>query len=83
MASADETRLRQVLEGLRYPAQKWQIVTWAETYGADATTKTELAGLPLAPYRCVGDVLTGVAGTRRRPPAAASDELGGAWREAS
>lgn len=75
MTSADETRLRHVLDGLSYPAQKWQIVTWADFYGADATTRNELAGLPTAAYRGVDEIIAAVAGTRGRPRRSGADRI--------
>jgi hypothetical protein len=44
-----ELAVRQVLRGLTYPAEKWQIVTHADLYGADAETRAALHGL--APAR--------------------------------
>ena len=51
-----ERIVRQVLQGLRYPAEKWQIVTQAELYGADAETKLELHALPARRYRDTTEV---------------------------
>jgi Protein of unknown function (DUF2795) len=46
-----ERTVRQVLSGLTYPAQRWQIVTQAELYGADVETRLELEALPARQYR--------------------------------
>jgi hypothetical protein len=35
-ATERATTIAQVLSGLRYPAEKWQVVTQAEIYGADS-----------------------------------------------
>ena len=51
MSRGVDQRVRQVLHGLRFPAEKWQIVTQAELYGADATTRDQLYQLPLREYR--------------------------------
>lgn len=53
-----ERAVRQVLQGLTYPAEKWQIVTQAELYGADAQTRGELYRLPMGEYRDTSDVTT-------------------------
>jgi hypothetical protein len=42
--------LASVLADLSYPAQPWQIVVAAESYGADARTVTGLHRLPVATY---------------------------------
>lgn len=39
-----------VLDGLAYPAQRWQILIQAELYGADAMTKDVLRRLPQRSY---------------------------------
>ncbi|HEU5470501.1 MAG TPA: DUF2795 domain-containing protein [Actinophytocola sp.] len=46
-----EITVRQVLHGLTYPAEKWQIVTQADLYGADAGTIRDLFRLPTREYR--------------------------------
>jgi Protein of unknown function (DUF2795) len=55
---ADAERVSQVLAGLAYPAAKWQILMYAENYGADAYTRAELWALPTGEYRDLGAVLT-------------------------
>lgn len=42
--------LRGVLSDLDYPAQRWQIVVAAESYGADSFTVARLTRLPRASY---------------------------------
>jgi len=51
--------LRFVLDGLRFPAEGWQIITQADSYGADATTCERLRRLPLRDraYLSVQDVI--------------------------
>jgi Protein of unknown function (DUF2795) len=51
-----ERTVRQVLSGLTFPAEKWQIVTQADLYGADAHTRVELHGLPMREYRSPEDI---------------------------
>ena len=48
--SACAWRLSIVLREVRYPAQKWMILTTADTYGADVQTRIELQDLPEATY---------------------------------
>ena len=45
---------------LRYPAQKWMIVTTADTYGADVQTRIELQDLPEATYYNIDEVVAAV-----------------------
>jgi len=70
--SVGETVVRQVLHGLCYPAEKWQIVTQADLYGADSATRAALQGLPARVYGSPTDIvlaLTGNgAGARRTGP---------------
>src|SRR6185369_15574441 len=44
--SGTDQRLRHVLAGLAFPAQRWQVIVEAEYYGADARTRQELRALP-------------------------------------
>lgn len=48
--------VRQVLAGLPFPAEKWQIVTQADLYGADTHTRQLLLGLPVREYRSPTDI---------------------------
>lgn len=48
--------LASVLADLTYPAQPWQIVVTAESYGADARTVTRLYRLPAATYLSLGHI---------------------------
>lgn len=62
----DEQRrwcLARVLDGLRFPAEKWQIVTYAELYGADAGTCALLREIPLRQYWNLGEIVTATDGT--------------------
>lgn len=47
---ADIARVSQVLAGVPFPAAKWQLIIHGEDYGADATTRTQLWGLPAGVY---------------------------------
>lgn len=57
----DGTSLSEILESLSYPAEKWQITTCAEIYGADLRTRRELYTLPARTYRSAGDVAATLA----------------------
>lgn len=80
---ADLKRVRQVLAGLPFPAEKWQLITYAEEYGADATTRGDLWALPVGSYPDLSAVLASLGlaaatvdparrGYRAAPPAAAA-----------
>lgn len=57
--------LRFVLAGLDFPAQRWEIITKADTYGADSMTTQRLRRLPPReePYRDLDEVLDMLART--------------------
>jgi hypothetical protein len=71
MSGSVDQRVRQVLHGLRFPAEKWQIVTQAEIYGADAKTRDQLYQLPMRKYRSWTEVAATV--TKDAEPASAED----------
>ncbi|MGB3441092.1 MAG: DUF2795 domain-containing protein [Actinophytocola sp.] len=48
--------LRQILQDLTYPAEKWQITTCAEIYGGDVRTRRALYALPARVYSSPADV---------------------------
>ncbi|OLT14617.1 hypothetical protein BJF78_17990 [Pseudonocardia sp. CNS-139] len=50
-------RVAKVLDGLSYPAAKWQILMHAENYGADAFTRVELWALPTGEYADLAAVM--------------------------
>ncbi|MCW2718381.1 DUF2795 domain-containing protein [Pseudonocardia sp.] len=82
---ADVARLSQVLDGVGFPAAKWQLIMHAEQYGADAATRSDVWSLPSGTYPALVDVLAAlglVANPAQRPtryqsqpaaPAAARD----------
>lgn len=59
MTEVEKQSLRFVLDGLTFPAERWQIVTAADFYGADVATCQRLRMLPLRnrPYRDLQEVL--------------------------
>lgn len=61
METQGEQAVRQVLHGLRYPAERWQVITQAELYGADIETRTRLHDLPVRRYRSSTDVTAELA----------------------
>jgi hypothetical protein len=48
--------LAEILRDLTYPAEKWQITTCAEIYGADVRIRRELYGLPARTYRNAAEI---------------------------
>lgn len=54
---ADVQRISQVLDGVEFPAAKWQLVMQAEEYGADSATRAELWALPAGNYADLTAVL--------------------------
>jgi Protein of unknown function (DUF2795) len=57
----DSPSLPEILEDLTFPAEKWQITTCADLYGADVHTRRALYGLPAHQYRSADDVTTTLA----------------------
>jgi uncharacterized protein DUF2795 len=59
LTEVEKQSLRFVLDGLRFPAERWEIVAAADFYGADVHTSRRLRTLPLRdrPYRDLQDVL--------------------------
>jgi len=60
------TVIRQVLDGLRFPAQRWQLIAQGELYGADVVTMAKLHRLPPRLYLDCDDVTAEIIATRRR-----------------
>lgn len=54
--------VQQVLQDLTYPAEKWQIVTQAELYGADVTMREELHELPMREYGNMAEIAEALNG---------------------
>lgn len=55
------TLLTPVLGALEFPARRWELVTAAEIYGADAMLRDRLRRLPDQLYRDVLDVARALA----------------------
>ena len=78
---ADVERIAQVLDGLSFPAARWQVIAQADHYGADAVTRAQLVALPVRTYADLGAVLVALGlfvpdrGRRTAPPAAAHRTL--------
>jgi hypothetical protein len=49
--------LAEILKELSYPAEKWQITTCAEIYGADVNARRQLYRLPARSYESVEHIL--------------------------
>lgn len=58
-------RLRHVLAGQQFPAERWQLIVGAEFYGADAQTRLELHALPPRRYASLAEVLTTISARSR------------------
>jgi hypothetical protein len=58
--SPPDVRLADVLDAVRFPAMKWQLVTQADYYGADIRSRTELNQLPVGLYRDLDTVISTV-----------------------
>jgi hypothetical protein len=56
----DRRSLRLVLDGVRFPARRWEIITAATWYGVDSVTGQRLEQLPNRdqPYRDLQDLVT-------------------------
>jgi hypothetical protein len=70
----DVLRINEVLAGVRWPAQKWQLIAHVEQDPAvrartDARTICQLWALPAGWYSNLGQVLSGAARTVRGHPA--------------
>lgn len=70
--SARAWRLSVVLHDVRYPAEKWMILTAADTYGADVHSRTELHDLPENTYHDIDEVVAAVNHSVGRPTAAST-----------
>ncbi len=56
MNTEEAPTLEEILRDLTYPAQKWEITTCADIYGADLRTRRELYGLPARSYEDPQDI---------------------------
>lgn len=65
MSSAAQ-RLRHVLAGQQFPADRWQLIVDAELYGADTQTRYELQTLPPKRYISLAEVLSTIDSARAR-----------------
>ncbi len=63
-------RLRHVLAGQHFPAERWELISGAEHYGADARSREELHCLPAKQYASLAEVLWAVERGRGRRLAA-------------
>ncbi len=64
--SSAAQRLRHVLAGQQFPADRWQLIVGAEFYGADAQTRNELQALPPKRYVSLAEVLSTIDSARAR-----------------
>jgi hypothetical protein len=77
-ASIFQQTLRFVLAELAFPAERWQIVTTAVEYGAEASTCDLLRALPLRtdPYQDLQDIVGTLATAMRREDAGSTRQPG-------
>jgi len=54
-------RIPALLVGMPYPAQRWQLVVWADYNGGGAAARAALLKLPERTYRSLSDVLNAAA----------------------
>jgi len=64
--SSAAQRLRHVLAGQQFPAERCQLIVGAEFYGADAQTRYELQALPPKRYVSLAEVLSTIDSARAR-----------------
>jgi Protein of unknown function (DUF2795) len=60
----DTAGLRNVLDGLEFPASRWQLIAQAQYYGAHSACTSELTRLPAREYRNLTDVAAHVVAQR-------------------
>lgn len=65
MTELDKQSLCFVLADLTFPAQRWEVLTQADLYGADAVTRERLRQLPTrsTPYRDMQDIIDALEAT--------------------
>ena len=59
--TSNSDRSRYALAGLSFPAERWQIIPWANDYGADAITLHDLHNLPRQSYRTISEAIDTIA----------------------
>ena len=52
----DRSDVAAVLDGLRFPAYRWEVIAQAELYGTDMVTRRRLHRLPVRLYADCDDV---------------------------
>jgi hypothetical protein len=57
--------IQQVLAGLDFPAERWQVIAQAQYYGAGPAYTTELAQLPARTYQSLREVAVELYRLRR------------------
>ncbi|MBO0875541.1 MAG: DUF2795 domain-containing protein [Pseudonocardia sp.] len=63
-AELDKAGLRDVLEGLNFPARRWQLIAQAQYCGAHSACTRELSRLPAREYASLGNVAAYVMAQR-------------------
>lgn len=62
----DAIGIREVLDDLRFPARRWQVIAQAQYYGAPRACTRELEGLPTRRYKSMREVAVELAERRER-----------------
>jgi uncharacterized protein DUF2795 len=57
--------IQQVLAGLAFPAERWQVIAQAQYYGAGPAYSTELTQLPARTYHSLREVAIALGRLRR------------------
>lgn len=52
----DTPKVAEILSDVAFPAEKWQITTCADVYGADVGLRRKLYSLPARSYESPADV---------------------------
>jgi hypothetical protein len=56
MYQVDVQHLTRTLEGMRFPAERWQILAWAEHNGVGLQLRAALQALPERRYRSLPEI---------------------------
>ncbi|MBO0851852.1 MAG: DUF2795 domain-containing protein [Pseudonocardia sp.] len=63
-ADLDKAGIRDVLDGMEFPAKRWQLIAQAQYYGAPSACTRELSRLPAREYTSLRDVAAHVVAQR-------------------
>lgn len=63
-ADLDKAGIRDVLNGMKFPARRWQLIAQAQYYGAHSACTGELFRLPAREFTSLRDVAAHVVAQR-------------------